>query len=307
MHSFSKKLAMFGASVILAASFSTITVASAQDKFERFTVSDPENTQAVDYTPLDKFYAQVSQTKRGRIQFRYDALEQSGTGALDAFIATLGRIPPSRLSEKEQLAYWLNLRNILVIRAIAGDNPKSLKRGRGSLSNPGELWTRKRITVEDVNLSIDEIERNIILANWGDNPDIIYGLYQGVEGGPSFTPAVNYTGATAPETLKERGAAFINGRNVVRVKKGKANIPGIFEWYQQGVFGGDEASLLAHIAAHADGDLASDLASASGVSFKKVDYGIDRVEIRQQRQFNSGGFSGGGGGSYGGGGGGGGS
>lgn len=305
MHRFSRKVAALGATLALAASVGLPTTSLAQDGFDKFTVA-ASSGQTIDYSPLDQFLQRVTQSDKGRNKFRYDALNQSGQQALQAYVNFLSRIQPANLTKDEQLAYWLNLRNLLIVKAIATDNPRSFKKARGTYSEPGEMWTRKRLTVDGVNLSIDDIERNIILANWSSNPDIIYGLYQGSEGGPAFNPVQCFTGANVENELSARGTAYVNSRRVVRVRGDSVNAPAVFDWYAPTLFEGDQSKVLAHLASHAQGDLSGKISGATSVKFVKMDYDVDRLVIRQQRQFqSSGGFSGGagGGGGYSGGGG----
>jgi hypothetical protein len=54
---------------------------------------------------------------------------------------------------------------------------------------------KKLLTVDGVALSLNDIQFNILKHNYANNPLIIYGLYQGVIGGPNIRKSA-YTGAT---------------------------------------------------------------------------------------------------------------
>lgn len=260
------------------------TAAHAQDAFTQFQSASNESTRSIGYDVIDNFYDQVTTRKGARYQFRYSVLNQAGLPALSDFAAFMAGIDPTTLNKDEQLAYWLNFRNLLVIRAIAADLPgRSFKRGRGDVNEPGELWTRKRLSVNGVSLSIDDIEKKIILANWQD-PNLLYGLYQGAEGGVAFYPPKNFNGASVHEDLAERGRRFVNARRVVRVKRGKASLPAVYDWYKDALFSGDDAAVIAHIRSLADDNLSADLATVDEISFKKMDYSLDEVVVRDQRQ-----------------------
>lgn len=276
--------------------------AAAQDSFDQFQTAASERGAAIDYGAIDKLYDQVTVKNGDRYDFRYSVMNRAALGPLNTFAKALASLDPTTMSKDEQLAYWLNFRNLLVIRAIATDLPgRKFKRGRGTFDEPGELWTRKRLSVSGVSVSIDDIERKIILANWSD-PNIIYGLYQGSEGGVAYYPAKNFNGAEVHDDLAERGRHFVNSRRVIRVRRDKATAPAIYDWYKANLFGGDDAAVLDHLRNLADDDLSADLANAEKVEFKKMDYDLDEVVVRQQRQqlpeLSTRGV-GGGGGSYG--------
>lgn len=254
---------------------------AAQDSFDVFAAHQSESTQKFDYGALDVFVERVSKDSAGRKRFYYGAMRQDGVAFLDRAADVLSRFDSSKVTKDEQLAYWLNLRNVLVLRAIANDSPgRSLKKARGDASAPGEMWTRKRVTVRGVPVSIDDIERRIILRNF-DNPNLVYGLYQGVRGGPAF-PAKSFTGDTVTASLETAGRVYVNAPGAVRASAKETAISPIFLWYQDDLFGGDEAGVRAHILSLADTDLKVALSSAGKIIPAKLDYGLDEIIIRQQ-------------------------
>ena len=269
-----------------------VAPASAQSPFDKFTEHNAESTRRIDYTPIDDFYKAVSVKSRERQNFRYGILNDQGLDVLDSYIGFFSTIRPSEFSQDEQLAYWLNLRNLLVIRNIAADKPsRSLKKARGDFEGPGKMWTQQRVTVEDVPLSIDDIERRIILAHW-NNPNIIYGLYHGVKGGPSFRPPKNFTGAAVHDELSARGVGFVNSRRAVRIKKDEARLPAIFQWYKETLFAGDDSAVLAHVKGHANDKLRTKLEPVTSVEYAAMDYGLDQHIERQQLAPRSSGIGG---------------
>ena len=266
--------------------------ALAQTPFDKFAAADPASTRKIDYKPIDDFYEAVSVKSRKRQDFRYSVLKDQGVAVLDSYIGFFATISPSEFSKNEQLAFWLNLRNLLVIRNIAVDKPsRSLKKERGDFQSPGDMWTQKHITVEGVALSIDDIERRIILAHWSD-PNIIYGLYQGVKGGPSFQPPKNFAGAAIQGELAARGASFINSRRTLRIKKDEVRLPAVYEWYKEVLFNNDDAAIISHIGSHANEKLRAKLEAVTAIDYAVMDYGLDQHVERQQLGPRSSGFTG---------------
>ena len=278
-----KQLGIAGSIFLAAATLGAGPVA-AQSSFDQFQTSTDESTQTVSYEVMDEVYDAVSAKKGDRYQFRYSVLNQRGRETLNTFANFLAGVDPTTLNKDEQLAYWLNFRNLLVIRAIAADLPgRSFKRKRGDFEAPGELWTRKRLSVNGVSLSIDDIEKKIILANWSD-PNIVYGLYQGSKGGVAFYPPKNFTGATVKDELAERGRHFVNSKRVVRVRRDTATFSAIYDWYKSDLFENDDAAVKGHIESLADSDLKAELSNISEIKYNKMDYGLDEIVVHQQRQ-----------------------
>ena len=90
-------------------------------------------------------------------------------------------------SRNEQLAYWINLHNVVLIETIAKEHPvrKPSKLVLGSKKET--LHIAKLIKIKDVPLSLKNIRENIVYENW-DNPNVIYGFFRGDIGGPGLSP-----------------------------------------------------------------------------------------------------------------------
>lgn len=282
----------------------SVAPAQAQESgIETFATHNPNSNQAIDYQPLDTFYEAFGREEDGRLNLFYEGMDPQGVEFIDAFLSALSTISPTVLNRDEQLAYWLNIRNLMIISAIASDDPgRSLEDERGTFAEPGEMWTQKLVTIDGVTLSIDDIERDIILRNFSDNPYVLYGLYQGVQGGPPLM-AMGFRGGMIREDLRGMAEKYLNGRRVVRVRRDEANVPLPLIWYKDILFGGDDARIIAHLKDVAGEDLLEDLADAQEVDDQDFSYRLDEFEIRQQRQrvvgpsgIPGGGFPGGGGG-----------
>ena len=115
--------------------------------------------------------------------------------------------PLKYFSRDEQLAYWLNLYNVTLLNEIIDIYPKrdlkKLFRGKNS------ILAKKLLTVADVPLSLDDIQFTILKQNYDDNPLVLYGLYQGIVGGPDIRKAA-YTGATVNYALESNARDFVN-------------------------------------------------------------------------------------------------
>lgn len=259
---------------------------------------------AVDYSPISNFSNAFGTEQRGRMKIAYAAVATDGAAFMATYMRYLENIPVTSLSRDDQLAYWLNTRNMLVVTAMAESrNRRRLARERGTAAEPGPMWTEKRIVVEGVELSIDDIERGIILAHFNDDANVLYGLYQGTAGGASF-PEAGFTGAAVRTQLEDMGRTFVNSRSGVKAGRSKIEVPAIYDWYSDALFGGDTEARNAHLISLSNESRAGRLASATEFKSRKFSYSNDELVIRQQNlQTGASGF--GGGGNAGGGGGGG--
>ena len=118
--------------------------------------------------------------------------------------------PLNQLSKNEQLAYWLNLYNVTVLDEVIKVYPrKDLATFLlGTSEQPG-LLSQKILTVAGVRLSLDDIQFAILPKQFPQQPEVIYGLYQGIIGSPNL-PAIAYTGSNVQQQLVKNAAEFIN-------------------------------------------------------------------------------------------------
>lgn len=276
-------------------------------EFAQFSSSAEVSNYVVDYRPIQQFTKAFALEQRGRMKVSYAAVSQQGEAFMTQYKRYLSAVPVSSLSRDDQLAYWLNTRNMLVIDAMTSSSSRRrMSTQRGTPTEPGKMWTESRITVEGVEMSIQDIEQNIILANFSDNPNVIFGMYQGTSGGPAFN-GTGFTGANIDAELEAVARDYVNSKNGLKISRKKAELPAIVGWYQNDVFGGDPELAKTHLAGLAETKTAAKLASTTTISGRKFSYSSDELVIRQQSGGGGNSFGGGGGGSFGGGGSGGGS
>jgi hypothetical protein len=117
------------------------------------------------------------------------------------------RTPLSKFSRDQQLAYWLNLYNITVVNQIVAVYPKrSLK---NMIQGRDSIFSEKLLTVAGIPLSLDDIQFTILKQNYDNDPLIIYGLYQGIIGGPDIRQLA-YNGDDVYRALEDNAFEFIN-------------------------------------------------------------------------------------------------
>ena len=123
----------------------------------------------------------------------------------------LENIPAANALEKfsrdEQLAYWLNLYNTTMLDEIVKVYPK--RDLEDLLVGKKSIMSKKTLMVAGVPLSLNDIQFTILKLNYDTNPLIIYGLYQGIIGGPNIRKTA-YSGKYVYADLIENAMEFIN-------------------------------------------------------------------------------------------------
>jgi len=110
-------------------------------------------------------------------------------------------------SRNEQLAYWINLHNVILIEAIAKNHPTQKPSKLVFGVDEAPLHEAKHITVKGVPLSLKNIREDIVYKNW-DNPDVIYGFYRGDIGSPRLE-SYAMTAENVDDTLKVIGFEYV--------------------------------------------------------------------------------------------------
>lgn len=232
------------------------------------------SSSPIDYSFYDTFMSRAAVNQGGRSKVAYDFLRDQKVDYLGNYISSLSRKSVNSLPKNDQLAYWLNVQNAVTMHAVIqdGKKTKSLKKLRGTPELPGELWTKPRVTIAGQNMSLQDIETKLLTEF--DNPNIIYGMYQGVRGGPSLSPTA-YRGSVVEERLANKAKDYVNSKGTVSAKKDVIKVTPIFSWYKDKAFGGDDAALLAHLSVNAEPKLKTKLAGGKSFTTSKLNYRLD--------------------------------
>ncbi len=175
-----------------------------------------------DYTLIDPFFKKYV-SKEGKINFK--TLLKNKT-ELDKTLTILTNIPPKEAWHRnEQLAYWLNVYNLQMLKIIIENYPIN-----SILDiNQGKLWQEKYLTIGVKSYSLDEIENDIIRRDLRE-PRIHFAFFSGAMSSPIllnkvFTPVnmnLNF------EVLTKR---YINSpANIITERK--IELSSIFKWYE---------------------------------------------------------------------------
>ena len=269
------------------------TDSTVPDPFQRF---DADSTLTIDYRDLDSLFdAVVLNTGRSSRKKASSSHSQTGTRMkisvnratvyegnrfyFEVFenstenLQTLrkirsrlenisARIPLEKFSRDEQLAYWINLYNITLIEEIAKIYPvpdlEDLLVGKDS------ILSKKNLMVAGVPLSLNDIQFTILKQNYEDSPLVIYGLYQGIIGGPNIRKTA-YTGKYIYADLIDNALEFINSNRGTESKNSRVFRVSSLYQRNQVFFPDFDADLTAHLLTYLEGEERAELQAATKI------------------------------------------
>lgn len=235
---------------------------------------DPASRATINYSIIDQTLAGfVIDEGRGQTSVPYDRLEGDGQRALQAIISGFEGVAVQRLNRNEQLAYWLNLRTMIVLHQTIEDHG-SVK-PQAMVEGPNAFTTRTLVTVAGQKISVADIDR-LILAHWRE-PHVIYGLVLPARGGPAI-PRAAFQGGTVHAQLDAAGREFVNRSGIVQPKAETVRLSSFFIRHRDAI-GGDDAKLLDHVRMLAAPKLAAKL-PATAVITDRFDWALNMFAER---------------------------
>lgn len=160
--------------------------------------------------------------------------------------------PLKYFHKSEQLAYWLNLYNVTLLDEIVKIYPQ--RDLEDELEGRKSLLNRKLLKVAGVELSLNDIHHKILMPKFDNDPLIIYGLYQGIIGGPNIRREA-YKGETVFAALKENAYEFVNSnRGTYADRGGVFRVSSLYE-RNEAYFPNFKTDLKAHLYQYIIGDM----------------------------------------------------
>jgi len=226
---------------------------------ERWSQHDETSSMRVDHRRLEAFllnYLRLGSDGINRVA--YGAVKDRDRQALDNYIETLSNVDITAYRRAEQLAYWINLYNSLVVKLVLDHYPiasiRKLERsGTGSYRGP---WQRSLVVIDGVSLSLSDIE-NDVLGAMSDDPRLYYTMTCAAIGCPNLQP-VPFTGDQLDQQLSDAAMAYVNGTRCITLQNGELHVSSLYRWNIK-AFGGSERRVIEHLMAYAEPDLAMTL------------------------------------------------
>ncbi len=175
----------------------------------------------------------------------YANLNDSDLELLNRYVDRMSQIEIGNYSRDEQLAFWINLYNALIVQNVANYYPiqdiKEINISPGLFSQGP--WGAHLITIQDTRLTLDEIHDRIIRAVWND-PRTHYALNDATIGCANLSKQV-YKGATIDVQLNKAATDYINSLRGTQIIDGKLIVSKMYEWYAEDF--GEQRDVITHI------------------------------------------------------------
>lgn len=166
----------------------------------------------------------------------YNAIKKSSLPALVRYLDTLANVDPAKLDKNEKLAYYINLYNATMIRAIVD----RLKPGYSPSEKDYGIFKESIVRTEGKTISLNTLENEVIRPTFKD-PRIHVALVCGARSCPPLL-ARAYKGEDLDATLDQNMKNFVTDsfRNPIDEKSRTLKLSHIFDWYADD-FGGKAA------------------------------------------------------------------
>lgn len=214
--------------------------------WKRWTKHQSNSVKKIDHNQWATFLDRNLETndKSNIYLLHYSQVTDKDRKILQDYLKYLENINISHYSRPEQFAYWINHYNARTVELILENYPiDSIKDISFSFFSFGP-WDEELITVEGIDLSLNDIEHRILRPIWKD-PRIHYAVNCASIGCPNLLPKP-FTSETSEMLLDEAAKGYVNHPRGVRFENGKLVLSKIFDWYLVD-FGGSTDNLLKHI------------------------------------------------------------
>jgi hypothetical protein len=160
---------------------------------------------------------------------------KSERGKLDTYLAQLATVSIDRAPRAEQIAFWLNAYNALVLRTIADHYPiqgRSSEYPAKSIRQIPGAFERIAHRVAGRSLTLDQIEQTV-LSGFHD-PRVYFALGRGAVGSGRLRSEA-FTAARLEEQLADVAAECVTRAQCISIDRenGKVAVSAIFSWREK--------------------------------------------------------------------------
>ena len=226
-----------------------------------FVDAGPGDEEPIPYNPATFDALLKSNVANGKVNYS----GFNGSDEFAQFISSIKTTDISTMSTDEQLAFWINAYNGLVITNV-NNNP--------GIKQPLDVkgfFDKKKFTAANKSVTLNDIENNIIRPTFKE-PLIHFGLVCAAVSCPPLISTA-YTGTNVRSQLAENARAYLANAKQNRwdAKKKTLYLSKIFEWYKVD-FGDNDAGLIAFAKEYGPEEMKSGLESTSNVKVKFLEY-----------------------------------
>lgn len=245
--------------------------------WDRWIINNSQSNLKVDHKPWDLFLeANVVKGEDGINRVIYGEVTDENKIILDSYLTQLSLTPVSKLNRMEQFAFWINLYNALTVKVILEHYPvesiRDIDTSPGFFSNGP--WRKKLIKIEDVKISLNDIEHRILRPIWKD-PRIHYAVNCASIGCPNLQKLA-FTAENVDRLLTTAAKEYINHPRGIKITDGKLLVSSIYIWFSSD-FGSNYIEILSHLKQYASPDLKVQLEQFNKISSHGYDWVLNKI------------------------------
>jgi hypothetical protein len=170
--------------------------------------------------------------RNGEVYYRALKAERA---KLDGYVTLIATVSVDKLSREEQIAFWLNAYNAIVLRTIIDHYPiagKSPDYPPKSIRQIPGAFERLQHRVAGRALTLDQIERDVLSAF--NDPRVYFALGRGAEGSGRLRSEA-FVPARIEEQLSDVAAECLSRGQCVQIEAGGAKVSAspIFSWREK--------------------------------------------------------------------------
>ncbi|MEM7041541.1 MAG: DUF547 domain-containing protein [Pseudomonadota bacterium] len=266
--------------MLLAVLWLQLGSALAQDRastFERWQRHDEGSAMQVDHQAWEGFLLNyIRPGQDGVHRLAYGEVSDRDRQALAGYVDAMTGVDIDIYRRPEQMAYWINLYNALMVTLVLDHYPiasirKIERQGAASKTGP---WNRPLVVIDGMSLSLNDIEHRILKPIWGD-PRMHYAITCAAVGCPNLQP-VPFSGSQLDRQLSEAAMAYVNDPRCIAIENGELHVSSLYRWNLK-AFGGSERAVIEHLMAYAEPDLAMQLQSFDRLHGDRFDWRLNDV------------------------------
>ncbi|MEL6824484.1 MAG: DUF547 domain-containing protein [Calditrichota bacterium] len=205
--------------------------------------------------------------------FDYAALAKSDADkkTLSTYVDALEALNPDDMNRSEAFAYWINLYNAATLELVIQNYPlKSIKDIGGIFKSP---WKRKVVTVAGKELTLDNIEHDIMRPTFKD-ARLHFAVNCASIGCPPLSNRA-YSAETLNEQLDAASKAALNDERWVKITDGKLELSKLFDWFKDD-FTETSGSVRKYLATYvAEDKKAAVLNDSNKIRYKSYDWKLN--------------------------------
>ncbi|MGL4561605.1 MAG: DUF547 domain-containing protein [Brevinema sp.] len=238
-------------------------------------VYNNNNNDSINHSKWNDFLRKYTELdKTGIVLVTYSKVTSQDHQELAEYINTLSKTPILSYSKKEQRTYWINLYNALTVKLILDFYPiSSIKEIYGGPLKVGP-WNKKIITIENKEISLNDIEHRILRPLWKDSR-VHFLVNCASKGCPNLLQQA-ITPQNYEQFAETAARSFISHTRGVSESNNVLVINSIFDWYSSD-FGNNMSEILKYLNQYADDNTKRKLSSSNKITYE-YDWSLNKVD-----------------------------